>query len=95
MMDRWREALEKIRFSLRKKELDRDLDAELAAHLDLATSEYVRQGMPAHGARRKAMIALGGLEQTKEEHRDARGLQAMETMMQDLRYTMRTLRLIN
>ena len=38
MMDGWREALEKVRFSLRKKELDRDLDAELAAHLDLATS---------------------------------------------------------
>jgi predicted permease len=91
-MERWREALEKVLSSLRKKELDRDLDAEVAAHLDLATEEYVRQGMPAHEARRKAVIRLGGLEQTKEEQRDARGLPAMESMMQDLRYTLRTLR---
>jgi hypothetical protein len=59
MMDDWREALEKVRSSLRKKELDLDLDAELAAHLDLATAEYVRQGMPAHEARRKAMDCNG------------------------------------
>ena len=52
MIDGWREALEKIRFFLRKKELDRDLDAELAAHLDLATADYTRQGMSAAEARR-------------------------------------------
>src|ERR1700691_5823171 len=48
--------------------------------------------MPAQQARRKAVTALGGLEQTKEEQQDARGLPAMESMMQDLRYTLRTLR---
>jgi predicted permease len=92
MMDRWREALEKVRSALRKKELDEDLDAELAAHLELAVAEYVKQGMPAHEARRKAVMALGGIEQTKEEQRDARGLPMMDRLMQDLRYTMRTLK---
>jgi len=92
MLGRWREAREKVIGFFRKRELDRDLDAELASHLDLATEENLRQGMPADEARRKAMIRMGGLEQAKEEQRDARGLPAMESVMQDLRYTLRTLR---
>jgi predicted permease len=76
----------------RKRHLDQDLDAELAAHLDLAIEENLRQGMPAAEARRKAMIRMGGYEQAKEEQRDARGLPVMESILQDLRYTLRTLR---
>ncbi len=92
MVHGWREALEKVRSFFRKKELDGDLDAELAAHLELATAEYLRQGMPAGEARRKAVTALGGLEQTKETQRDARGLPSVDSVIQDLRYSLRTLR---
>jgi predicted permease len=92
MIDYLREAYQKVLSFLRKKELDEDLDAELASHIDLATEENLRRGMPAEEARRKARIEMGGFEQVKEVQRDARSLPAMESIMQDLRYAIRTLR---
>ncbi len=91
-MDTLRELVGKLGSFFRKRSLDGDLEAELAAHLDLAVEENIKQGMPAGEARRKALIRLGGLEQAKEEQRDARSLPAMESLLQDLRYTLRTLR---
>jgi predicted permease len=43
-------------------------------------------------ARRQALLRLGGMEQSREEHRDARGLPTLDALLQDLRYTFRTLR---
>ena len=43
-------------------------------------------------ALRAARIAVGNLEANKELHRDSRGLPLLDTLMQDLRYTLRTLR---
>jgi predicted permease len=64
----------------------------MAAHLDLAIAENMRQGMPFEEARRAALIEFGGTQQAKEQHRNSRGVPAMEEVMQDLRYTFRTLR---
>ncbi len=43
-------------------------------------------------ARRQALIKLGGVEQAKENYRDRRGVPALETLLQDLRYALRMLR---
>jgi predicted permease len=86
------EVLRKLISSFRKERLDGDLDAELASHLELATEEQRRNGLPPEEARRQALLRLGGTEQSKEEHRDARGLPTFESILQDLRYAMRTLR---
>src|SRR3981081_2496696 len=43
-------------------------------------------------ARRRARLALGGIEQTKEECRQARGTHLLETTWQALRYAFRMLR---
>jgi predicted permease len=75
----------------RKQRLDDDLDTELSTHLEFATEEFVKQGLAPEEARRRALIGLGGVEQSKEMHRDARGLPAIETILQDLRYALRTL----
>ena len=85
------EVLRKLGSLFRKERLDGDLDAELAAHLELAAEEQRRNGMPAEEARRQAMLKLGGIEQSKEEHRDARGLPSLDSILQDLRYAARTL----
>jgi predicted permease len=84
--------LQKIMSLFRKRRLDDEFETELASHLELATDQYIKEGLPADEARRKALVKLGGLEQSKEMHRDARGLPAIETILQDLRYAMRTLR---
>jgi predicted permease len=76
----------------RKPDLDHEVDEELAAHIDMLTDEYQRRGMSEDDALRAARVAVGNLELNKEVHRDSRGLPMLDTLMQDLRYTLRTLR---
>lgn len=77
---------------LRRGAADRDLDAEVRAHLDLLTQEKLQQGLPPDEARRAAWIELGGLEQVKEEVRSARAGAWLEQFWQDVRYGARMLR---
>ena len=74
MTDLFRQALNRLRAFFRKEPLDSDLDAEMAAHLELAIEENLQRGMPVEEARRQALIKFGGLDQAKERHREARGL---------------------
>ena len=70
---------------------DRDLSAELESHLQLHIEDNLRAGMSAAQARREALMKLGGIEQTKENYRERRGLPIFETMWQDFRYGLRML----
>lgn len=72
--------------------LDKELDQELESHVAMLTDENIRRGMTPDEARRAALIRVGGRESTKELHREVRGLPFLETLLQDLRYTVRTLR---
>ncbi len=92
MKYRLRETFNRLRAALRKQRLDNDLDVEMAAHLDLAIEDNLRRGFSPEEARRQALVRFGGLEQAKEQHRDSRGLPALDVLKQDLRYAFRTLR---
>ncbi len=76
----------------RRNRRDRDLAAEMESHLAMHIEDNLRAGMSAAEARREALMKLGGVEQTKENYRDRRGLPALETLLQDLRYGLRMLR---
>jgi macrolide transport system ATP-binding/permease protein len=76
----------------RKDRQDREVSAELEAHLQLHIEDNLRAGMSAAEARRQALIKLGGVEQTKEIYRDRRGLPVLEAFLQDARYGVRMLR---
>ncbi len=54
------------------KQLDRDLDEELRAYLDLLAEEKVQLGMSPEDAQREARLELGGTEQVKEQVRESR-----------------------
>ena len=71
--------------AFRKKRLERELDEELRAHLEMLVEEKIRRGMAPEGARYAALRSFGGVEQAKEEYRDQRGLPMLETLAQDLR----------
>ena len=71
---------------------DRDLAAELESHLQMHVDDGVRAGLAPDEARRRAVLALGGLEATKDRYRDRRGLPFFDTLRQDLVYALRTLR---
>ena len=77
---------------VRRRRLERQLDAELRDHLDRLTADYVRAGLDEAAARRRARLDFGGLDQVKEQCRDARGTRWMEECAQDLRYGLRQLR---
>ncbi len=76
----------------RKHDLDRDFDAELSSHLEMAVEENLRRGLTPSEARRRAMISIGGVEAARELHRESRGLPSLDTLVQDIRYSFRTLR---
>jgi predicted permease len=87
-----RSLLARIVAFFRKRELDRDLDRELAIHLDLATEDNVRRGLSPIEARREALVRFGGVEAAREVHRDARGLPWLDSVLRDIGYALRTLR---
>jgi hypothetical protein len=83
-----------IRFAnlFRRRHGEREFDAELDAHLGLMQEELQRRGMSARDARREARMKLGGVEQVRELHREARTFHWLETLAQDVRFALRTLR---
>lgn len=76
----------------KRRRAERELDAELRDHIERAAAENRRKGMSEAEARRAARLAFGGLEQAKEQCRDARGTLWLESTLQDVRYALRTLR---
>jgi len=75
-----------------KQRRDRELAAEIESHLQIHIEESLRAGMTPEEARRTALIRLGGIEQTKENCRDRRGVPWLESLAQDIRFGLRMLR---
>jgi ABC-type antimicrobial peptide transport system permease subunit len=71
---------------------DEELNEELQSHLEMLVEENRRKGMPQDEARRAASLKFGGIAQTEETYREARGLHFIQTFLQDLRYALRMLR---
>src|SRR5262245_38373415 len=80
-----------LRVLLRRSEVEQELDEELRHHIERQTEQNIRLGMNPEEARIAAHKAFGGLEQSKERSRDARGLRWIEDLWQDLRYGLRIL----
>jgi len=92
MRELCRTFLHRLAALFRHRHLEDDLDAELRSHIEMAIDLNLRKGMSAEDARREALRSFGGVEQTKENYRDQRGLPMIETTFQDLRFGFRMLR---
>ena len=82
----------RLRSIFHKKRAELDLSEELQFHLQNQIDEYVAQGMNPKEARHAALRSLGGIEQAKEECRDARKVNLIENFLQDVRFGLRLLR---
>ena len=82
----------RLRSLFRWAQVDQELDDKLGDHLERKTKEYVAQGITQEEARRRAQLDLGGIEQTKEKCRDARRVNWIQNLIQDLRFGLRMLR---
>ena len=91
-MDSLRRLFQRLRSVFPNAQMDHDLDAEMAAHLDLAIEENIQRGMAPKEARRRALVRFAGVEQARQQHRESRGLPWLDVLMQDLRFTFRTMR---
>ena len=81
----------RLRAQFRKRELAQELSEELAFHIEQETEENVAAGMSAEEAHFVALRKFGGIDQVKEECRDAWGLRFIDTLLQDLRFAVRML----
>ena len=77
---------------VRSRRLDRDLDDEIASHLEEARDDYIRQGLSPEDARHAAQRGFGGVTQTKELYREVRSVMWLDDVTRDLRHACRTLR---
>ena len=90
---RWlRSISNRLRNLFLKDTVEREADQELRFHLEREVAQQISSGMSPEEARRVALLEFGGLEQFKEDCREARGVNRIETLLVDLRYGFRTLR---
>ena len=80
------------RATLRRSRMESEMDAELRFHLEAYVEDLMCGGMPRQEALRRARLEFGGMERFKEEGREARGVNLIETLVQDARFGMRMLR---
>jgi predicted permease len=81
-----------VRWLVRRDEIERALDTDLADYIERSAAEKVRAGMTEADARRAARIELGGVEQTKDRVRATLALGPVEKAVADMGYALRTLR---
>ena len=87
-----RRFLKRLRNSVMRRRGDERLKEEIKEHLALQTEENLRAGMSPVEARRQAMLKFGGVAGVQEDYQAERGLRYMETLVQDARFGLRTLR---
>jgi predicted permease len=75
----------------RRKQLDRDLDEELQAYVELLSAEKMQAGLAPEEARHRARREVGGFDQVRQGVRDIRAGVSLDTLVQDVRYGVRTL----
>jgi predicted permease len=80
-----------FRWLLRRLSEERDLTDELRDHLARETERFVSGGLSLEAARRAALCEIGGIEQVKEQCRDAQRMRFIDGLLQDSRYGVRKL----
>jgi putative ABC transport system permease protein len=76
---------------IRARQLDRDLQQQIAGHLEEAADDYVRQGLSPEEARRAALRSFGGVGRAQEAWRDARSFVSLDHWRRDIRHAARAL----
>src|ERR1700722_11747794 len=88
MLKEWRT---RLRFLMSPKP-HREIDDELQFHIQRQTQEYIATGMTPQEARRKAVLALGGIESVRAQSHEQRPSFFLGTLLQDVTYALRQLR---
>ena len=82
----------RLRELFRRNAAEREMEAELRFHIERQAEKYVAGGVLPAEAERRARLEMGGLEQVREQCRDARGTRMIEDLGQDIQFAARMLR---
>src|SRR5262245_18251928 len=82
----------RLRSLFRRRRVEQELDEEIRYHVERQTQELIAKGHSPEDAGRQALRAIGGVDQRKEECRDARRLNFIDDLIKDFRYAFRMLR---
>ncbi len=86
-----KELVTRLRFLLVRR-TSREVDEEIQFHLEQQIDTNIAAGMPPQEARRQAMIAFGGVERARDQSHEQRPGYFFETLIQDVRYSLRGFR---
>ena len=84
--------IERVRMVVFRGREERELDEELRFHVEMEERARQGAGESPRDARRHSLIALGGMERTKDDVRDARGTRWIEDTTGEIAFAVRTLR---
>ena len=73
-------------------QVNTEMEEELSSHIQLRADDLERSGLSRPEAERRARIEFGGREKYKEECHQALGNHLIETLIQDVRFSLRMLR---
>jgi predicted permease len=82
----------RLRAVFEHKRLERELDDEVRFHIEMQMEDNLKLGMNPEDARYAALRSFGAVEPMRERYREQRALVLVETVAQDIRYTVRILR---
>ena len=82
----------RLRAIFRRDAMERELRHELQLHYEHEVARLVNAGVSQEEAQRRARWVMGGVEQVKEECRDARGVSTFENTLRDFQLAARQLR---
>ncbi|MEX1246449.1 MAG: permease prefix domain 1-containing protein [Thermoanaerobaculia bacterium] len=82
----------RLRSIFRRRPVESELDEELQFHLEHKIEEGIAEGLSPEEARYRALRAMGGLDQRKEEIRGVRRVHWLTDFLEDVRYAVRSLR---
>lgn len=84
--------LARLRSFVGLRAADARMEEEFRFHLQMETDKNVRAGMSPEEARRRALVAFGGVEWHKETMRAERGVRWLDDLRRDIRHATRSLR---
>ena len=91
-MHRLKGWLTRMRALLHAERANHELDEEILFHLEQETAKLERGGLSPDEARRRAMLAFGGVAQAREAHRDVRVVRWLADLIADARFALRSIK---
>jgi predicted permease len=87
---RWSDLRLRVRALFAPRKANRELDDELAFHLEMETRKHLAAGVSPDDARARARARFGSTSVAAEECRDARGTAFVDDSVRDIRYAVRS-----